>query len=73
MKVVRSFYTDLEKAVMDTVCLNYNTDASKVLDAIVDQFGNSDMIEDIVRMAEEMLEEINNDLSEFNEDEVYTH
>lgn len=70
---MRSFYTDLEKAVMDTVCLNYNTDASKVLDAIVDQFGNSDMIEDIVRMAEEMLEEINNDLSEFNEDEVYTH
>jgi hypothetical protein len=31
------------------------------------------MIEDIVRMAEEMLEEINNDLSEFNENEIYTH
>lgn len=70
---MRSFYTDLEKAVMDSVCLNYNTDISKVLDAVVDQFGNSDMIEDIVRMAEEMLEEINNDLSEFNEDEIYTH
>lgn len=70
---MRSFYTDLEKAVMDTVCLNYNTDISEVLDAVVEQFGDSGMIEDIVRMAEEMLEEINNDLSEFFEDEIYTH
>ena len=58
---------------MDTVCLNYNTDTSVVLDAVFEQFGESSMIEDIVRMAEEMLEEINNDLSEFNEDEIYTH
>ena len=70
---MRSFYTKLEKSVMDTVCLNYNTDTSVVLDAVFEQFGESSMIEDIVRMAEEMLEEINNDLSEFNEDEVYTH
>lgn len=70
---MRSFYTDLEKAVMDTVCLNYNTDSSKVLDAIVEQFGDSGMIEDIVRMAEEMLEEINDDLYEWFEEEVYTH
>jgi hypothetical protein len=70
---MRSFYTDLEKAVMDTVCLHYNTDVSQVMDAVFQQFGDSDMIEDIVRMAEEMLEEINNDLSEFNEEEIYTH
>jgi nitrogen regulatory protein PII-like uncharacterized protein len=70
---MHSFYTDLEKAVKDTVCLNYNTDASKVISVIVDRFGGSGMIEDIVRMAEEMLEEINNDLSEFNENEIYTH
>ena len=70
---MHSFYTDLEKAVMDAVCLNYNTDISKVLDAVVTQFNGSDMIEDIVRMAEEMLEEINHDLSEFDEDEIYTH
>lgn len=70
---MRSFYTELEKAVMDTVCLNYNTDIGEVLDAVFEQFGESGMIEDIVRMAEEMLEEINNDLSEFNENEIYTH
>lgn len=68
---MRNFYTDLEKAVMDTVCLNYNTDIGEVLDAVFEQFGESDMIEDIVRMAEEMFEEINNDLQEFYEDEIY--
>lgn len=68
---MRNFYTDLEKAVMDTVCLNYNTDIGAVLDAVFEQFGESDMIEDIVRMAEEMFEEINNDLQEFYEDEIY--
>ncbi len=70
---MRSFYTELEKSVMDAVCINYHTDTSVVLDAVFEQFGESGMIEDIVRMAEEMLEEINNDLSEFNEDEIYTH
>lgn len=68
---MRNFYTDLEKAVMDTVCLNYNTDIGEVLDAICEQFGDSGMIEDIVRMAEDMFEEINNDLSEWFEEKNY--
>lgn len=68
---MRNFYTDLEKAVMDTVCLNYNTNIGDVLDAVFEQFGESSMIEDIVRMAEDMYEEINNDLQEFYEDEIY--
>jgi len=56
---------------MDTVCLNYNTNIGEVLDAVFEQFGDSSMIEDIVRMAEDMYEEINNDLQEFHEDERY--
>lgn len=68
---MRNFYTDLEKAVMDTVCLNYNNNIGEVLDAVFEQFGESSMIEDIVRMAEDMYEEINNDLQEFYEDEIY--
>jgi len=66
-----NFYTDLEQAVMDTVCLNFNTSLDVVLEAVIKQFGNSDMIEDIVSMAQSMYEEIINDLQEFHEDEVY--
>lgn len=66
-----NFYTDLEQAVMDTVCLNFNTSLDVVLEAVIKQFGNSDMIEDIVCMAQSMYEEIINDLQEFHEDEVY--
>lgn len=67
----QNFYTDLEQAVMDTVCLNFNTSMDVVLEAVIEQFGNSDMIEDIVCMAQSMYEEIINDLQEFHEDEVY--
>lgn len=67
----QNFYTDLEQAVMDTVCLNFNTSLDVVLEAVIKQFGNSDMIEDIVCMAQSMYEEIINDLQEFHEDEVY--
>lgn len=66
-----NFYTDLEQAVMDTVCLNFNTSVDVVLEAVIKQFDNSDMIEDIVCMAQSMYEEIINDLQEFHEDEVY--
>ena len=67
----QNFYTDLEQAVMYTVCVNFDTTIDSVLEAVFDQFGDSSMIEEIVRMAQSMYEEIINDLQEFYEDEIY--
>jgi hypothetical protein len=62
------FYFELQDAVRETVCVNFNTSFDQVYDAIVKRFGESDMFEYIVAMAEEMYDEIVTDLYEFWDD-----
>lgn len=62
------FYFELQDAVRETVCVNFNTSFDQVYDAIAERFGESDMFEYIVAMAEEMYDEIVTDLYEFWDD-----
>jgi hypothetical protein len=62
------FYCELQDLVHETVCINFNTSFDQIYDAIAERFGDSDMFEHIVVMAEEMYAEIVNDLYEFWDD-----
>jgi hypothetical protein len=62
------FYDDLEDVVHETVCINFNTSFDQVYDAICERFGESDMCEYIVAMAEGMYDQIVTDLYEFWDD-----
>lgn len=62
------FYYELQGLVRETVCINFNTSFDQIYDAIAEQFGDSDMFENIVVMAEEMYDEIVTDLYEFWDD-----
>ena len=62
------FYSELQDAVQETVCINFNTSFDQVYDAIAERFGESDMFEYIVTMAEEMYDEIVTNLYEFWDD-----
>jgi hypothetical protein len=54
--------------VHETVCINFNTSFDQVYDAICERFGESDMFEYIVAMAEGMYDQIVTDLYEFWDD-----
>jgi len=68
MKVVPDFYEDLEAVVNEAVCVNYNTKFDDVAKAVIERFGDSDIIGQIMTMAEEMFYEIQSDLYEFWDD-----
>lgn len=66
------FYDELEDVVHETVCINFNTSFDQVYDAIAERFGESDMFEYIVAMADEMYDQIVTDLYEFWDDQGLT-
>lgn len=62
------FYKDLEAVVNEVVCVNYNTEFDEVSKAVVERFGDSDMIGQIMTMAEDMFYEIQYNIRDFWDD-----